>query len=187
MNYTNYIQTQEKEWFEKFSPYILNTKTLKLGNGLGHLSELIRPVTSELSILDIQTYPLTVNKDRVELYNGSIIPYPDKSFDTTIIVFTLHHIPHSKQYFQEIMKVTKKRIIVLEETYDNIFQKIHLYYRDWIVNNKADQPCDLYWNSYFSRKALNNLIASNNLSQVYRYTKKHKSYYKELVVLDIKN
>ena len=138
-----------------------------------------------LSVLDIKTYPLTINKDVVQIYDGLTIPYPDKSFDTAIIVFTLHHIPQSRKYFQEIMRVTKKRIIILEETYDNIFQKLHLYYRDWLINKKAEQSCGLHWKSYFSRKELNRLIKSNKLIEIYRLTKKHKSYFKELAILDI--
>jgi ubiquinone/menaquinone biosynthesis C-methylase UbiE len=181
----NYIKKQEQGWLDIFSTYILKEKTLKIGNGFGYLSELVRPLTKELTVLDIQTYPLTINKDAVQIYDGLTIPYPNKSFDTTIIVFTLHHIPQSKEYFQEIMRVTKKRIIILEETYDNIFQKLHLYYRDWIVNKKAEQSCNLYWKSYFSRQELNELIKSNNLIETYRLTKKHKSYFKELVILDI--
>jgi ubiquinone/menaquinone biosynthesis C-methylase UbiE len=181
----NYIKTQEQSWLDIFSMYIPKEKTLKIGNGFGHLSELVRPLTKELSVLDIQTYPLTINKDAVQIYDGLIIPYPDKSFDTAIIVFTLHHIPESREYFQEIMRVTKKRIIVLEETYDNIFQKLYLYYRDWLVNKNAEQSCDLHYKSYFSRKELNGLIKSNNLIEIYRLTKKHKSYFKELVILDI--
>lgn len=182
--FEDYIENQERNWFKVFSKYINNKKILKIGNGFGHLSELIRPITEKLVVLDIQTYPKTINKDAVQIYEGVHIPYQDKSFDTTIIVFTLHHIFNSRSYFQEILRVTDKRIILLEETYTNIFQKIYLYYRDWLVNKKAEQPCKLYWNSYFSRKELNKIIKSNNLKEVYRLTKKHKTYFKELVILD---
>jgi ubiquinone/menaquinone biosynthesis C-methylase UbiE len=180
-----YIQTQEKAWLEEFSPFISNSRILKIGNGLGHLSERIRPFAKELVILDIQTYPKTINKESVQIYDGHSIPYPDKSFDTSVVIFTLHHIPHSTDYFQEILRVTENRIILLEETYTNVFSKIHLYYRDWTVNKKAQQPCKLYWNSYFSRKRLNRLVTDNNLKEVYRFTKRHKTYFKELLVLDV--
>lgn len=180
----SYIQAQESSWLREFSPYISKEKTLKIGNGLGHLSEQIRTFTKELTILDIQTYPQTINKDRVEIYEGFPIPYPDKSFETTILVFTLHHIPQSRHYFEEISRVTSKRIIIIEETYDTIFQKTHLFYRDWIVNKIALQPCKLYWKSYFSRQGLNTLIKNSGLKETYRSTRKHKTYFKELIVLD---
>lgn len=186
MNTQQYIQTQSKFWFEKYSKYIPTERTLKIGNGLGYVSELIRPLAKELTILDVEIFSETVNKNQVQIYDGYPIPYPDKSFDTTILIYTLHHIPNNIRYFQEIMRVTNKRIILLEETFNNIFQKIHLYYRDWRINKKAGQTCKLFWDSYFSRKELNKLIKKENLVEVYRYTKKHKSYFKELLILDIK-
>lgn len=183
----DYIQDQEKAWFQKFSPFIPNGKILKIGNGLGHLSEMIRPTASDLTILDITTYEETINKELVHIYSGYPIPYADKTFDTAIVVFTLHHIPNSRIFFDEILRVTKNRVIIIEETYTNIFNKLHLYYRDWIVNKKANQPCKLYWNSYFSHKKINKIISDKNLKETYRFTKKHKTYFKELLVLDIQD
>ena len=180
-----YIQKQEKLWLEEYAYFIPKTKILKVGNGLGHLSELIRPLSGELTILDIETYTDTINKERVQIYNGFPIPFSDKYFDVTIAVFTLHHIPHSRAFFKEIIRVTNGRIIIVEETYDNFFQKVHLFYRDSMVNRQAGQPCKLYWNSYFSRKELKKLVESNNLQEVHRLIKRHKSYFKELLVLDV--
>lgn len=181
----DYIQTQERWWLGKFSPFIQKVKVLKIGNGLGHLSELIRPLAEELTILDIETYPKTINKNQVQLYSGYPIPYPDKSFDTTIIIFTLHHIPQSTAYFKEVLRVTNKRIILLEETYDNVFQKAHLYLRDWLINRKAGQPVKLYWTSYFSRKKIRKLFKEAKLKESHTFSKQHKTYFKELFVLDL--
>ncbi|MEX0931951.1 MAG: methyltransferase domain-containing protein [Candidatus Paceibacterota bacterium] len=181
----NYIQIQEKWWLEKFTPFIPKAKVLKIGNGLGHLSESIRHFAQELTIIDIETSPKTINKDHVQLYSGYPIPYHDKSFDTTVIVFTLHHTPQSSLYFKEILRVTSKRIILLEETYSNVFQKMHLYFRDWLVNKKAGQSVDLYWNSYFSRKEIRKLIQESGLNITYTFSKRHKTYFKELFVLEL--
>lgn len=172
-------------WLEKFSPFITKSRTLKVGNGLGHLSESIRPLVEELVILDIDIFPQTVNKDKVQLYSGYPIPYSGKSFETSIAIFTLHHIPHSDRYFEELIRVTNKRIILLEETYDNVFQKFHLFLRDGWINREGDQPVKLYWNSYFSRKRVRKLIKKHKLKEVFSYTKRHKTYFKELFVLDI--
>jgi hypothetical protein len=180
-----YIQKQEQAWFEEFSPFILPGETLKIGNGLGHLSEQIRQVAKELTIIDVQTFPHTVNKDAVLIYPGYPIPFADKAFQTSILVFTLHHIPSNKEFFKEIVRVTEKRIILVEETYDNIFQKLHLYFRDWKVNRTAGQFSKLHWNSYFRRKGIDNLAKDMGLKEAHRKTKKHKTYYKELVILDL--
>ncbi|MDP2630124.1 MAG: methyltransferase domain-containing protein [Candidatus Uhrbacteria bacterium] len=180
-----YISQQEKIWLDEFAKFVTRADTLKIGNGLGHLSELIRPLTKSLTIIDTAIFPQAVNKEAVLMYSGFPIPFADKSFETSIIVFTLHHIPSNREYFKEILRVTSKRIILIEETYDAIFQKLHIFWRDWIVNRSAEQPCRLYWNSYFSRKKLDTLIKDSGLKEIYRKTKKHKTYFKELVILEL--
>lgn len=182
--YADYIHASDKFWFEKIAPHIPKERTLKIGNGFGHASEMIRPHTQHLEILEVCTYPETINSPLVNIYDGFPIPYADKSFDTTVVMFTLHHIPNNRRYLSEIFRVTKKRIIILEETYSNVFQKLHLYYRDWKVNTKAGQPCELHWNSYFSRDELSELNNISTFKETYRFTKKHKTYFKELMVLD---
>ena len=174
----------ERFWFEQLVGFLLPGRTLKIGNGLGHLSEAIRTRVSQLDILDICLFPQTINKDKVKLYGGSRIPYPDNFFESVIIVFTLHHIPDSSDYFKEMLRVTRTRIILTEETFDSVPQKMHLYYRDWYYNRVLRQTCPLYWNSYFSRKKLDQLIAGCGLQQTHRVTRRHRSYFREMVVLD---
>ena len=183
--YQDYLLSDSHYWTKKLFPFIPKAKTLKIGNGLGYLSELIRPFTENLTIIDIETSPKTINKGSVQIYSGFPIPFPDKSFETTVVIFSLHHIPNSRIYFEEILRVTKRRIVIVEETYNNIFQKFHLFYRDWAVNRGAGQLVKLYWNSYFSRKALDKLIEDHNLTEVYKFSKRHKTYFKELFVLDL--
>ncbi len=183
-NLKKYIESQESYWFDKISPFILKGKVLKIGNGFGRFSENIRPLTKDLTILDIEINEDTINKDKVEIYNGFPIPYPDKSFDTSIILLTLHHIPKNTSYFDEILRVTSGRIIILEETYDNLFQKIHLYIRDYFVNKTIGQKVELHWGSYFSRKKIRELFKKCNLKEIFVFSKKHKTYFKELFVLE---
>lgn len=107
---------------------------------------------SSLKILDTNIYKETINKDKVQLYNGYRIPFEDKSFDISILNLTLHHIPSNLEYFKEVVRVTKSRIILVEETYNNILQKVHLIFRDWFVNYNAGRSSRLFWSSYFSKK-----------------------------------
>lgn len=172
-------------WFDKLSPFILNKKTLKIGNGYGRFSEMIRPLTEDLTVLDIELSPMAINKDKVKIYNGFPIPFPDKSFNTSIVLLTLHHIPQNIDFLKDIIRVTKGRIIILEETYDNFFQKIHLYVRDYFVNKFAKNSVKLYWKSYFSRKKIREIIKEFNLKEVYIFSTRHKTYFKELFILDL--
>lgn len=58
-----------------------------------------------------------------EIYNGINIPYPDKYFDTIICSFVLHHIKNYKNILNELLRVTKKNIIIYEDTPENWIDK----------------------------------------------------------------
>lgn len=75
--------------------------------------------------------------NRPIIYNGETIPLPDKSIDLVIISFVFHHIPPKKQekLLQEINRVSRKYVLVIEDTPRNSlqqwFNKIHINCGRW--------------------------------------------------------
>lgn len=185
--YSALFKDREGKWFQQIKPFLCggSADILKVGNGFGHLTEMIRDYSKSLNVLEVAVYPDTINKEKVTLYDGVTIPFSGKVFDITIFNLSLHHIPNNQEYLKNVLKRTSKRIILVEETYDTIFQKIHLVWRDWYFNIKASQPCDIHWNSYFKRSAIEKLAEKLGMKVVHRETNRHHSYYKELIVLDI--
>lgn len=52
-----------------------------------------------------------VGKDRIKVYDGFNIPYPDESFDIVTCIMVLHHIKgknNIKKLLREIVRVIKK-------------------------------------------------------------------------------
>ncbi len=51
------------------------------------------------------------------VYDGQRIPFADKSFDSTIIAFVLHHVASSRQrdILRELIRVTRRRLYVFED------------------------------------------------------------------------
>lgn len=186
-SYSQLFKEREEKWFHKMTPFLYDgtADILKIGNGFGHLTEMIRSYSKALNVLEVVVYPDTINKDKVTLYDGKAIPFTGKVFDVSIFNLSLHHIPENQEYLKQVIKLTKKRIILIEETYDNVFQKIHLVWRDWYFNKKAGQPCKIYWGSYYKRGDVERVATKLGLKVVHRETNKHHSYYKELIVLDI--
>lgn len=104
---------------------------------LRHLDLIINEKSNHHKILDLgasntilkNRYPLKnvtamdidgpgVQNGGVEIYDGHHIPYPDNYFDTTILSFVLHHVPHQLQLLDEVKRVTRNDIIVLEDVID---------------------------------------------------------------------
>lgn len=58
------------------------------------------------------------------MYDGyRLLNYPDNHFDVSICNFVLHHIPHYKQILSELQRVTKRGLIITEDTPANMFDR----------------------------------------------------------------
>ncbi len=67
-------------------------------------------------------------KDHEELdtlaFNGGYLPFEDNAFDVTFSSIALHHIDNADFYLEELIRVTKKKILIFEDTYTNNFEKL---------------------------------------------------------------
>ena len=64
-----------------------------------------------------------------KLYDGYTLDFPNDYFDVTICSYVLHHIPHWDTILEEVARVTKRVIIILEDTpetvTDRYFCRLH--------------------------------------------------------------
>jgi ubiquinone/menaquinone biosynthesis C-methylase UbiE len=69
-------------------------------------------------------------------YDGQHVPFDNGSFDTVLICLVLHHIPYANQatVIKEALRVTKKRLIIVEEVYSTSAEKIWLKINDKLGN-----------------------------------------------------
>lgn len=93
---------------------------LDYGCGVGHLGYCIsensgRPITS----LDVRAYPFSHPSLKVEIFDGKTIPYPDNYFDMALVAYTLHHTSRPADVLEEIVRVTKGKIVVSEDFLKN--------------------------------------------------------------------
>lgn len=58
------------------------------------------------------------------VYDGFKLPFADNSFDVVVSMFVLHHIPHFKSILDELQRVARKRVIVIEDYPTTILQKL---------------------------------------------------------------
>ncbi len=181
-----HFSNKELVFFDEIKPYLRqDDAVLKIGNGFGYLSTYISKYVRSMKIFEVNIFEKTVNKDMVTLYDGKVLPVEDKSFDVAIFNLVFHHIPNNHDFLRQTISKTRRHVILYEQTYDNILQKIQLVWRDWYVNIKAGTPSKIYWGSYLKRNKLDDFVNDLGVSIEYRTTKKSHLYFKELVVLKI--
>ena len=90
---------------------------LDLGAGEGYVGrEMADRWGSRVTLVDVVDMNKTSLRHR--LYDGERLPVGPKSFDTTILYFVLHHTKNPDRVFREALRVTRKRVIVVESVYE---------------------------------------------------------------------
>lgn len=110
---------------------------LSVGDGDGYISLRIQEKTGvEIQGLDILAYPkYRVPGIPLHLYDGKeAIPFPDNSFDICTGVFVLHHCPDIKFTLQEMIRVSRKKLIIIEDVFNNRLEHFWLKLFDLVEN-----------------------------------------------------
>lgn len=70
----------------------------------------------------------------VHLFDGKKIPFDDNSFDIVFAAFVLHHDKRHAPLLKEMRRVSRKTIIVYEDTYFTFLQRLFVCFNDFFAN-----------------------------------------------------
>jgi ubiquinone/menaquinone biosynthesis C-methylase UbiE len=100
------------------------------GNGLivQHLRQKGYPCAA-VDVADLSIVPDV----SVTVYDGLHLPYEARTFDAALLLTVLHHTPDPIPVLQETTRVAK-RLIVVEDVYNNKLQQYLTYAMDTVVN-----------------------------------------------------
>tara|TARA_R110002095_G_scaffold199331_1_gene179090 strand:- start:4114 stop:4716 length:603 start_codon:yes stop_codon:yes gene_type:complete len=107
---------------------------LDVGCGDGLLGSLLQSKTQgvELQGLDV----LVREKTRIPVmpFDGSTLPFEDKSVDTILLIDVLHHTSDPGAILKEVKRVARKSIIIKDHTRNGLFARSTLRFMDWVGN-----------------------------------------------------
>ena len=121
---------------------------LSVGDGDGYVSLRIQEKTgSKVQGLDILHYA----KYRVQgvplvVSDGNDIPFADKSFDITAGVCLLHHCEDIDFILQEMIRVSRKKLIIVEDVFNNRLELLFLRFFDTIENRTFSKEMSIPYN-----------------------------------------
>jgi SAM-dependent methyltransferase len=130
---------------------------LEVGSGNGALSKILSANEMKLTALDIEDKTL-FDEVSVQVYDGEKFPFEDKQFDVCQMITMLHHTTNAEQLIQESKRVAK-HIIIMEDVYENAFQKYITWVTDSVVNwefygHPHTNRTDAEWRALFERNGL---------------------------------
>ncbi len=138
-----FAQERAKLVVSRILPYIKRAqKIIDIGCGTGHVVNLLAKHAKEVIPVDISNKSL-VYEIKPIIYDGKRLPFPDKSFDTSLLLMVLHHTPDPKIVFLEAARVGRE-LVVIETVYRRLLDKILTVFFDSLGNLQLR----FYWNSY---------------------------------------
>ena len=93
-------------------------KVLDFGCGNLLIAEFIQG-NLDVSIIGVDVIDINLTSLPLKIYDGEKIPFEDKYFDVTYAGFVFHHTDTIDSLLSECIRVTKRRIIILEDVYEN--------------------------------------------------------------------
>ncbi len=98
------------------------TRILDLGTGHGALAHVLKKKLSAdvvgIDVRDGRKWDIDFL-----VFDGENLPFGDKSFDSTVIVFVLHHASNFRKLLHEAARVTRGAIVIYEDTPANAFER----------------------------------------------------------------
>ncbi len=109
------------------------SRILDIGGGCGFYAEPLKRRGHQVTVLDVVKPGF--QKAPVVLYDPEKpFPFPDKSFDASILITMLHHVPKPEVVIREARRVTRHTLIVVEDLYHHALGRWWTEWRDRIYN-----------------------------------------------------
>lgn len=131
----------------RISPYIKHSKKIiDIGSGTGDVAFLLIKEGKNVTPVDVDDFhgPRFI---KTTIYDGKTVSFPNRSFDTALLLMVLHHTPNPEAVFAEAGRVARE-VVVIETSFTNPIHKFFTVVSDAIGNFRLEA----FWNSYKTDK-----------------------------------
>ena len=105
-------------------PFVVGPRVLDLGAGEGWVTAAL--TRHGFATCGADVGPFARVAVPYVVYDGTRLPFGDASFDTTLLLLTLHHCEKPETVLEEAIRVTRARLIVTESVVRNRLDRIWL-------------------------------------------------------------
>ncbi|MCC7543669.1 class I SAM-dependent methyltransferase [bacterium] len=143
----------DKHWFAHYKPFVDSGKILKVGYGLGYVTQLVKSVNPHVVSTDIMRHPDSLDDPDVVYVDGEELPFPDRSFDVVICSMTVHHTRRPTRMMGEMVRVARKHVILIDTVARQPIAYAAMVWACYRANQHAGQfSTVLPWNYLTPRK-----------------------------------
>jgi len=107
---------------------------LDIGCGDGTIAGLLAQRRPDIAIEGVEVIPRPTCQVPCRAFDGSQLPFPDRSFDVCLIVDVLHHTTDVRQLLREAVRVSRSTIVLKDHLSESPFDHATLRAMDWVGN-----------------------------------------------------
>jgi SAM-dependent methyltransferase len=111
-----------------------NAVVLDIGCGDGKLAALIQTLRPDVKMKGIDVMVREQTEIPITKFDGTTIPFPDKSVDVAMFVDVLHHTDDPLVLLKEASRVAKDFIVIKDHTDEGFLSNATLRFMDWVGN-----------------------------------------------------
>lgn len=149
---------------DRIVPFIAqSTQVLDFGCGDMLFAKALKQTIPAITITGIDVVDFGVHMPGIPFkkYNGTHIPFKNKSFDIVIAWHVFHHTDNPSDIFAECMRVARKRLIFVEPVYRSAVELPGMAFMDWVFNVWKTKSISMTY-SFHSRRWWEEQIAKEN-------------------------
>jgi len=164
---------------------------LDFGNGSGAVAHTLAR-KSGARVVGVDVAQNSIFPIPAVSYDGRVLPFRDGTFDLVYAVFVVHHCPDVKAVLREVSRVSKGRVLLVEDVWTNRRNKLWLYFfhvlfdlfmllltllgkAKWSSFFRYDFRDEAGWSACFQSLGLR-LVQAGDLIMHPRYPVKHRYY-----------
>jgi SAM-dependent methyltransferase len=107
---------------------------LDIGCGDGTIGGMLAQRRPDLAIEGVEVIPRPTCQVPCRAFDGSQLPFPDRSFDVCLFVDVLHHTSDVTQLLREARRVSRSHVLLKDHLSENSFDHATLRAMDWVGN-----------------------------------------------------
>ncbi|MCU1302655.1 MAG: methyltransferase type 11 [Candidatus Sulfotelmatobacter sp.] len=107
---------------------------LDVGCGDGLISALLQQKRPDISVQGIDVLPRHYTHIPVEIFDGSVFPFANDSFDVVLFSDVLHHTPDATVLLREARRTAKQHVLIKDHYREGIAANARLRFMDWVGN-----------------------------------------------------
>jgi SAM-dependent methyltransferase len=111
-----------------------NAAVLDIGCGDGSIAHAIGQRRPDLSITGVDVLVRPETRIPVIGYDGSTLPFADRSFDAVVLVDVVHHADDPRRLLAEAARVSRDRVLIKDHVADGFLAGPTLRLMDWVGN-----------------------------------------------------